>query len=407
MIGSSKVKQTSVGLAVLALALGSAACGSSGSSSGSPGSTHTKGNPVKIGYLASLTGFCSAFSKEYVDGAQLAVKQINSAGGVLGHPLQLQVRDDQATPDVGVRQARDLVLSDGVKFLAGTCSSAVGQSIRKLVADPSHVPYVAGVVDSAIFQNAKGSYVFGTLPTTDAEGTNAANIVKQQSGVKTISLLGEDYSYSHQVYAAFKRALQGTGIKVVSEDYVQPGAANYSSYVNRVLSKNPDMVYSTLITDDNVTFAKQAIPLGFYKKTKVVGIEDYGTLAGMSKAPDGVLGYSYYPSASIYATPMAKQLAPLGIQEANSGAAGDGFNQIQILAQGMKKANSIDPTAVARALDNAELEVVQGKVKMNPCSHVMGMPIANGTVTSPTSKLPFPHFANIKLSPSSSGENHC
>ncbi len=132
-------------LAALGLAL--AGCGSS-----SPQSAElASGAPVKIGYLASLTGFCSTFSQEYVKGAELAVKLVNEQGGVLGHKLQLIVRDDKATPTVGVSQARDLVLSGHVKYLAGTCSSAVGKSVEQLVANPSHVIYVAGVSDPTIF----------------------------------------------------------------------------------------------------------------------------------------------------------------------------------------------------------------------------------------------------------------
>lgn len=71
-----------IALAALALvALALAGCGSSSS-----GDTQlAAGAPVRIGYLASLTGFCSTFSQEYVQGAELAVRRINEQGGVLGH----------------------------------------------------------------------------------------------------------------------------------------------------------------------------------------------------------------------------------------------------------------------------------------------------------------------------------
>lgn len=390
-------RSVSLTAVVAVVALVVAGCGSSSSSDKQSSSSGGKasGSPVKIGYLASLTGFCSSFSQDYVRGAKLAVKLINAKGGADGHPLQLVVRDDQATPDVGVRQARDLVLSQGVKFLAGTCLSSVGKSVRQLVADPSHVVYVAGVVDPTIFANAKDSYVFGSLPTATTEGQNAASVVQRQTGIKKIALLGEDYSYSHQVFDAFKASMNASGAEIVSEDYVAPGAASYSSYINKILSKNPDIVYSTMITDDAVTFVKQAIPVGFFDKTKAIGIMDYGTMAGMNKVPEGMLGYSYYPSAAIYHTQLAKDLSPLGTASANSGAAGDGFNQIEMIAQGIAAAKSVDPTAVSKGLAGAKLELIQGNVTMDACSHLAALPVANGVVASPGGGQDFAHFNGI------------
>jgi branched-chain amino acid transport system substrate-binding protein len=395
----------------MSLGLATAGCsGSTSSGTDAPASSSISGaptgTPIKIGYLASLTGFCSAFSEDYVKGAKLAVQQINQAGGVLGRPLAIDVRDDQATPNVGVQQARDLVLNGGAKFLAGTCSSAVGQSVEKLVANPSHVPYVAGVVDSTIFKDAKGSYIFGTLPSSGAEGQAVAEVVKGE-GVKTVALLGEDYSYGHQVFAAFKSALAGSGIKIVSEDYVTPGAADYSAYANKIMGENPDIVYNNLLTDDAVTFTKQAVPLGYFDKVKQIGIQDYATMQAMSKVPVGAGGYTYYPSASIYDTAMAKQLAPLGNEVANGGAAGDGYNQIEMLAEGITAANSTDGPAVQAALEGAKLRLIQGDFTMNPCSHLAGMPIALGTVAAQTNKLPFPHLDGVKILSTPSGPSTC
>jgi branched-chain amino acid transport system substrate-binding protein len=378
---------------VAVLALAGAGCGSSKSKTSA---TVASGSPVKIGYLASLTGFCAAFSQDYVKGAQQAVKAINAEGGAGGHPLQLLVRDDKAEPNVGVSQARDLVLGEHVKFLAGTCTSAVGKSVTRLVANPSHIPYVVGVADPTIFTGSD-SYVFGTIPTAAVEGANAAAFVRAHPQWTKVAVLAENYSYGYEVSAAFRRSMQGSAQKIVSQEYAPSEAPSYSSYISKLIAEKPDVVYNTLVAEDMVTFVKQAFPLGFFNVTRLFGPLDYVTLDAMTKPPVGQPGYGYYPAASMYDTPLAKKLAPLGTAVANSGSAGDGFNQIEIVAQGIEKAHSTEPTAVRNALSGATVQMVQGAEKIHSCNNLTAVPIAMGPVAAATGELPFAHFSPIEL----------
>jgi ABC-type branched-subunit amino acid transport system substrate-binding protein len=378
-------------MALVALALAGCGSSSSGSSELAPGA------PVKIGYLASLTGFCSTFSQEYVKGAELAVRRVDEQGGVLGHKLQLIVRDDKATPTDGVSQARDLVLSDHVKYLAGTCSSAVGKSVEQLVANPSHVIYVAGVSDPTVFEGGPETYVFDTIPTARVEGENAAAYIRAHPRWKRIAVLSEDYSYGYQVTAAFRRGMQGSGQAIVSQDYLPSGGTDYTPYIDKVIAEHPDAVYSTVITEDTVTLVKQGLPLGLFEKTNFFGIMDYATIDSMPRAPVGVEGYTFYPSSSIYHTPFSRELESLGGAVANGGAAGDAFNQIQLIAQRIVKARSTDPTKVREALAGARVQTVQGNVEIHKCNHEIAMPIAMGTVVGPNHALAFAHFEPLTL----------
>jgi branched-chain amino acid transport system substrate-binding protein len=390
---------TVIALAALALAWALVGCGSS-----SPRSAELlPGAPVKIGYLASLTGFCSTFSQEYVRGAELAVARVNERGGVLGHRLQLIVRDDRATPTVGVAQARDLVLSGHVKYLAGTCSSAVGKSVEQLVANPSHVIYAVGVADPTVFSGGPQIYAFDTIPTAKVEGENAAAYVRAHPRWKRIAVISEDYSYGYEVTAAFKQAMatdrpgSAGGQTIISQDYVPSGGSDYAPYIDKLIAERPDVVYSTVITEDTVTLVKQGLPLGLFGKTNFFGIMDYATIDSMPQPPVGIEGYTYYPSSSIYHTPFAHDLQALGGAAANGGAAGDAFNQIQLIAQGIAKAGSTDPTKVREALSGASVQTVQGSVTIHRCNHEVAMPIAMGTVAGRSGAQPFAHFEHLTL----------
>jgi branched-chain amino acid transport system substrate-binding protein len=381
-------------LAGVALALATPGCGSSGTASEAK---LAPGKPVEIGYLASLTGFCSTYAREYVEGAELAVERIDAAGGVDGRRLRLIVRNDKATPAVGVAQARYLVLDEHVKYLAGACTSAVGKSVTQLVANPDHVVYALGVTDPTVFAGGPDTYAFDTIPTATTEGRGAAAYVRAHPRWRRIAVISEDYGYGYQVTAAFRRALAGSGQRIVSLQYLPAGGADYTPYVRRLLATHPDAVYSTVVAEDALTLVREGLPLGLFATQGFFGVMDYTTLAHMPVLPVGAEGYTSYPSASIYRTPFAHDLESLGQRVADGGAAGDGFNQIQIIAQGIARAHSTDPARVREALGGATVQTVQGTVEIHACDHETAVPIAAGAVAGPTTAKPFAHLESPRL----------
>jgi branched-chain amino acid transport system substrate-binding protein len=381
---------------VILVALSAAGCGSSNSA----GTGLVPGAPLEIGYLASLTGYCREYARDYVQGAQLAVRQINARGGVLGHRLELIVRDDRANADTGISRARELVVNDHVKYLAGTCSSEVAKHVAQLVANPNHVLYAVGAADPSIFEGGPMIFVFGTIPTAEIEARNAAAYMRAHPQWKRVGVITDDYSYGYQVTTAFRRAMRGSGRTVLPAVFVPSGAADFTPYIERLLAQHPQAVYSTVITADAVTLVAQGQPLGLFEKDHFFGVMDYGTMAAMPNPPLGIEGYTNYPSAAIYQTPLARALGSLGTAAANSGAAGDAFNQIELIAQGIEKADSTDPAKVRDALAGARVQAVQGPVRVQ-CNHVLAVPIAMGTVAGPSTAQPFAHFEPLTLVPTS------
>lgn len=388
-------------LALAAIAV--SGCGA-GSSAGETEAALAPGAPVKIGYLASLTGYCAPLAREYVAGAELAVREIDAHGGVDGHRLRLIVRDDRATPSVGVARARALVQGEHVKFLAGTCSSAVGESVAQLVANPAHVIYAAGVSTPAAVAGGRQVYAFDTIPTATVEGRNAAAYVRAHPQWRRIGVIGEDFDYGHWVTAAFARALASDrrgsagGQRIVSVQYLPSGGRDYTPYIRRLLAARPQAIYSTMIEGDAVRLVGQGLGLGLFAGGRsFLGVMDYGTLRRMAAPPVGVEGYTVYPSASIYKTPFARELMTLGRPIAGGGAAGDAFNQIELIAQGIAKARSTDPTKVRDALSGAVVQTVQGEARIDACDHVLGTPIAMGPVVGPSAGAPYARLQPVEL----------
>jgi ABC-type branched-subunit amino acid transport system substrate-binding protein len=385
-----------------ALALLAGGCGSSSVAS----SPVPAGAPLRIGYLASLSGFCASYARQYVAGAELAVRQIDAHGGVLGHSLELIVRDDRGFPKEGMIQAQELVQHEHVKYLAGTCTSEVAKSVAQLVANPSHVIYLTGASDPGVFAGGPQVYAFDTIPTATIEGRLAASYMGAHPSWRRIAVIAEDYAYGRQVTAAFSRALRGSGETIVSRQYLPAGGADYTPYISSLLAAHPDAVYSSAIAGDALTLIGRGLARGLLAKAHLLTVADYDTLAAMPHVPAGAEGYTIYPTAAVYRTPFARELEPLGAKTANGGAAGDAFNQIEIIAQGIEKAGSTDPTKVRDALAGARVQTVQGDVQVRRCDHTLATPVAIGTIAGPTREQPFAHLEPVRLL-ATSGYREC
>lgn len=85
--------------------------------------------PILIGHVHSISGPMAMYGKSCQIAGEIAVEEINKAGGVLGRPIKQITRDDKLSPEVGLREAKSLVLDEKVDFLTGTISSAVAQAI--------------------------------------------------------------------------------------------------------------------------------------------------------------------------------------------------------------------------------------------------------------------------------------
>src|SRR5262249_26988223 len=104
---------------------------------------------IKIGFPIPLSGPTAVYGKPVLAGAEMAVAEINAAGGVLGRQLELLSRDSKASADEAVRLARELILKDSVDFLAGTLTSAEAPAVST-VAKENKIVFVAPTSKSTI-----------------------------------------------------------------------------------------------------------------------------------------------------------------------------------------------------------------------------------------------------------------
>jgi branched-chain amino acid transport system substrate-binding protein len=361
---------------------------------------------IKIGVPIPLSGPTAVYGVPILKGAELAVQQINAAGGVLGRKIELLSRDSKANADEAVRLSRELIIKDNVDFLAGTLTSAEAPAVST-VAKENKIVFLAPSSKSTILTDEKHihPYIFRVASNTDVEGLAGATEMAKFKDVKTIVTIAPDYAYGRDSISAFVAALKKTApnMQVVDSQWPKLGEPDYTAFINAMMSKNPDAVYCSLFAGDFVTFAKEATPLGLFKKINnrlvdggEVGVIDEAQALG-ADYPYGIVADAYDPVIWTGDEPPAhkkfiEDLKAFTKSQYASGWSIMGYEMIEALAEGIKKANSTKSDAVSKALEGMTFDTPVGKRTFSVKSHETFAPEYWGTMV----KDPNYPFAIIK-----------
>jgi branched-chain amino acid transport system substrate-binding protein len=142
--------------------------------------------PIKIGFSAELTGARGELGVMARNGAQLAVEEINAAGGVNGRPIELLIRDDQGDPKIAERVDAELI-DEGVVAIIGHITSGQTAAVMELI-NEREVILISGSATSSQF-NLKDDYFIRTVLNTDQTGAAFADYLHKQKGIQEISFI--------------------------------------------------------------------------------------------------------------------------------------------------------------------------------------------------------------------------
>lgn len=364
--------------------------------------------PIKFGFVHSLSGgIGQVYGVPDLAGVKMAVDEINRAGGVLGRPLEVTERDDKLSPETGVREAKDLVLSKNVSWIQGNVSSAVALAISAY-AKEAKVPYITTTAQSAAITGEKGHrYVFRISTNTTNYCRSIANAAAKQWGGKKVFIIGPDYEYGHRSKQDFMDAYTKLvpDAKVVGELWPKLGNQDWTPYISKIMATDADFVYCSLWGGDVISFTKAAINFGYFDRVKHCG-QDWGNMEALSKMdkqvyPKGVLGGSHYPYWLID-NPVSNRVAPKFVKETGMypGLSISGYTTVYAMKQAIEKAGSTDTEKVIDALEKIEIDSPVGKLAVRACDHQAMWPFWVGKVAV-TADHPWPHITDaILLSPS-------
>ena len=340
-------------------------------------------DPIKIGFPIPLSGPTAVYGEPVLKGAEMAVSEINAKGGVLGRKLDLLSRDSKASADEAVRLSRELIIKDGVDFLAGTLTSAEAPAVST-VAKENKIVFVAPTSKSTILTDAQHihPYIFRVSSNTDVEGLAGATLMAKWKDVKTVATIAPDYAYGRDSIAAFIAALKKLrpDIQIVDEQWPKLGEPDFTAFITAQMSKKPDAIYCSLFAGDFVSFTKQATPRGYFKAINnrlidggEIGTPDEAQALG-ADYPYGVIGDTYDPVIWGANEPpehkkFIEDLKAFSKAKYASGWSVVGYQAIYALAEGIKKAGNTKSDDVSKAMAGMTFDSPVGKRTFSVKSH--------------------------------------
>src|SRR5476651_2581041 len=229
--------------------------------------------PVKIGLDNPLTGTFAAVGKNEEIGAALAVEQMNAKGGILGRPVQF-LSEDSTSGDAGtaVQKARKLIERDKVNFLLGNVNSALSLAMADVSNEKGVLHIVPGGHTDAVTGKSCHWNVFRVCNTTQMEANAVAPTLIKDGGKKWYYIT-PDYAFGHTLQSGLEAACTRLGGSKTGGDLTPLGTTDFSSYLIKAQSANPDVIVFLVQGDDMINALKQAVQFGLDKRFHLAGAQ--------------------------------------------------------------------------------------------------------------------------------------
>jgi branched-chain amino acid transport system substrate-binding protein len=327
-----------------------------GMTSATPGSSiqltaSAKGSPYNIGFILASSGEAAFVGQETTQGAQLAINDINKAGGVNGHPLKGTFLDSQLSATVAATDLNKLQ-SDGVKFLV-TQASPVVDALKPLVAEDKILTMNQAATDPSI-ADAQG-YMFTNIANADQEAQALATYMTTTDHIKSVGFLVDDTSIGASAQSALTQQLTKEGVAIRGKQTYEQGATDYRSQLVALQSAHPAAIFM----DDTgpsatVAILQQAKALGIHVPFFSNTFFESSTLPSLGGSIINGVTYSYVgfnPTQNSVSEQVQKEWNASGQTGAVPIYAATGYDAVKLEAYAMSK-NGYNPTASIKTLSS-------------------------------------------------------
>lgn len=328
---------------------------------------------IKIGELNSYKAQ-PAFLGPYKKGMELAVEQINAAGGVNGKSLELIVRDDNANPGDAVRAAEELLTRDKVDVLAGTFLSHIGLAVTDFAKHKKQF-FLASepLTDKIVWANGN-RYTYRLRNSTYMQVAMLIPAAVKMNK-KRWAIVYPNYEYGQSAVATFKTLLKQAqpDVEFVAEQAATLGKIDAANVVQALADAKPEAMFNVLFATDLSKFVRAGTQRNFFKDLSVVsmltGEPEYLDALG-TETPEGwvVTGYPWYAIDTPEHQRFLKAYQDRFDDYPRLGTI-VGYNTILSLAAGIKKAGSTDTEALIQAFQNLEVDTPFGRIVYRSLDH--------------------------------------
>jgi branched-chain amino acid transport system substrate-binding protein len=192
-----------------------------------------QGKPIKIAFIQDKTGPLEAYATQESHGFMLGLEYATKGTMIVaGRKIEVIEKDSQSKPDVGRNLLSEAYGDDNVDLAVGGTNSAVALAMLPVAQDFKKVFIVEPAVADSITGDKWNRYIFRTGRNSSQDAISNAIAIGHPGEV--IATLGQDYAFGRDGVAAFKEALQGTGAKLVHEEYAPPATTDFTAPLQRI-----------------------------------------------------------------------------------------------------------------------------------------------------------------------------
>lgn len=320
---------------------------------------------IQIGASMPITGPVAHGALQEKRGIELALEEINAAGGVLGKPLEILYEDNQCNPSVAVTVTSKL-LEAGVPVVLGQqCSSAVLATMSLF--QRAEVPLVSAIATNPKISELSGAggnpWVFRLNPSDRELAVANVNYLVSLGGIQKIAIVAESTDYGRGGADAFASAAKEKGIEVVSTDFHPLAAPDFTTIIARLQNSGAQAVAFYQAHADNANFAKQAHSMGlkaFMTGKLSLDGDTFEALIKQGAYDDAVTAFPYSPAVDLPENKKFVERIEAEFHETASYEAFAGYEALYVVAQAIERAGSADPKAIRDALEKTSYKSMIG-----------------------------------------------
>ncbi len=315
-------------------------------------------NVIKIGFIGPLTGDGASIGTVNKAAIQVAVTEVNAAGGINGKQIQMIYEDGQCNGQAAISAAQKLINIDGVKIIIGGLCSGETAAFGPMAMQDKTVVFSS--CSSAPSLSSTGKYFFRDIPSDAFQGKYGADYAYQKLGARKATILYEVSDYGTGIKDAFTQEFQKLGGAIVDIEGLSQAATDYRTELSKIKGSNPDLIYVALHPDGDTIALNQAVQLGI-KSTKFLGADAFDDPKFQKAVSgDGTFLYTVMATASFSQDLQQKIFAITGGTDIPE-CTGNAYDAVKILAMNIAKAGT-DPNQLAAAIRATSYDGVSGHI---------------------------------------------
>ncbi len=328
---------------------------------------------IKVGILHSLSGTMAISEKSVVDAEQLAIEEINKAGGLLGKQIQAVVEDGGSDWPTFAEKAKKLIEQDKVTTIFGCWTSASRKAVLPVFEEKKHMLWYPVQYEGQ--ECSQNIFYTGAAPNQQIEP--AVDWLLENKG-KEFFLIGSDYVFPRTANTIIKAQLAAKGAKTVGEDYLPLGNTEVTAIITKIKQALPKggVIFNTLNGDSNVAFFKQMQGAGLgpdkYPVMSVSIAEEEVKAIGVEYLKGHYAAWNYFQTVD---TPENKKFvaafkAKYGAERVTNDPMEAAYIMVYLWKQAVEKAKTTDIEAVRKAALGQTFAAPEGKVTLENNHHL-------------------------------------